>query len=70
MTNANNCFSFNTNNIKRDSARHLDWFQHEEQSRGSVEKTSLSQVGNINECGIFEIGNAEKHGLVCKCLLC
>ncbi|XP_076466869.1 E3 ubiquitin-protein ligase rnf213-alpha-like [Babylonia areolata] len=43
-----------------DSSRYLDWFKSVEKSLGSVEKTCLSQVGSINERGVFRIGRGNK----------
>ncbi|KAK7107714.1 hypothetical protein V1264_015588 [Littorina saxatilis] len=46
-----------------DTIRFLDWFKDVQKSHGSVEKTSLSQVGNINARGVFRLGRGANTGL-------
>ncbi|XP_070190023.1 E3 ubiquitin-protein ligase rnf213-alpha-like [Littorina saxatilis] len=46
-----------------DSSRYLNWFKDVQKSHGSVEKTSLSQVGNINARGVFRVGGGAKQEL-------
>ena len=47
-----------------DTTRYLDWFKDVQKSHGSVEKTSLFQVGNINARGVFRLGKGKDSGMV------
>ena len=49
-----------------DTTRYLDWFKDVQKSHGSVEKTSLAQVGNINARGVFRLGGGNEPGMVRK----
>ncbi|KAL8623379.1 hypothetical protein ACOMHN_065913 [Nucella lapillus] len=46
-----------------DTVHWLDWFKEVQKSHGSVEKTSLSQVANINARGVFRLSRAAQQGL-------
>ncbi|KAK7494871.1 hypothetical protein BaRGS_00013998, partial [Batillaria attramentaria] len=46
-----------------DTSPFLEWFKDVQKSHGSVEKTSLSQVGNINARGVFRVGSVKKFGM-------
>jgi hypothetical protein len=46
--------------MQADTSRYVDWLKDVQKSHGSVEKTSLSQVGNINARGRFKLGCLDK----------
>ena len=43
--------------LQRDTARQLDWLERVKESHGSVEVNALASAREINDKGIYSVGN-------------
>jgi len=57
--------------MQRDTARQLNWLERVKESHGSVEVNALANAREINDKGIYSVGNLSPLGQsTCRKVIC